>query len=48
MNLNLKKMFSFKNLLLNLVALFFISINSFSQSYNYEKATEALKQKTMI
>ena len=43
MNLNLKKMFSFKNLLLNLVALFIISLSGFSQSYNYEKATEAYK-----
>ncbi len=43
MNFNLKKMFSFKKPLLILVALFFILISGFSQSYNYEKATEAYK-----
>ena len=43
MNFNDKQSFSSKKWALIIVALFFISINSFSQSYNYEKATEAYK-----
>lgn len=43
MNLYHEKMFSFKKQMLILVALFFISLSGFSQSYNYEKATEAYK-----